>query len=315
MINFIKRGVGLQKIAYWSLILFLLVGCVGQSKSPEGEEVVASPAPGAVPSRIVLPKVIDIDFPNALKSLNSDIFVENIQAKIAIEKEQLKLLEEISSQLNQECEALSECYVDANNSAFVGKIKLNQYANTLKYQYKLSLVTSNQEQISFSWSDVKADVLTVYEKENNYVAMHYFKDISVEKEVLYIDESQKTSKNSLMISLDNNKSEYRLRSNYISTDISGSSNILVKNETLLEENENMYSLNKDYTDVEEGAYVLLASNKENQPSNLLEVFENAQGSFLSFDHKVQGFSYRDLEGDAISASINEVVPSPVNALD
>ena len=273
-----------------------MLGCGAQNRSPEGEARDSSNDLTLASSMLVLPEVIAIDFPLALKNLSSDISVENIKSKIEIEKEQLKLLEQIMGQISNECKGLEECYVDANSSAFLGKIQLNQYSN----EYKLSLTTSDKEQISFSWSDVKADVLTVYKKENYQVAMHYFRDVSKQKEALYIEESKKRAKNSLMISLDSKKQEYRLRSNYISTDSKASFNILVKDEVLVEENENIFSLNRDYSNLKEGAYLLLSSSKDIQSLNLVELFENAQGSFLVFDNEVQGFVY----GELVDVGIN-----------
>ena len=273
---------------YVILISFIL-GCGAQNKSPEEEVRDMSNTSTLISNTLLLPKIIAIDFPSALKNLSSDIFIENIQTKIAIEKEQLQLLEEITGQLSNECNGLEECYVDANNSAFLGKIQLNQHNK----EYKLSLMTSNQEKISFSWSDVKADVLTVYQKENYQVAMHYFRDVSNQKEALYIEESEKRAKNVLMIDLDSKKRAYRLRSNYIFNASQASFTILIKDGVLVEENENIFSLNSDFSNLEEGSYLLLSSRQEIESSNLLELFENAQGSFLVFDGKVQGFSYSD----------------------
>ena len=294
----------MQKIVYFILVLVFLIGCGAQNKSPEGEARDGTNASTLVSSTLVLPEVIAIDFPSILKNLSSDIFIEDIKSKIEIEKEQLKLLEQIMGQISNECKGLEECYVDANSSAFLGKIQLNQYSN----EYKLSLTTSDKEQISFSWSDVKADVLTVYKKENYQVAMHYFRDVSKQKEALYIEESKKRAKNSLMISLDSKKQEYRLRSNYISTDSKASFNILVKDEVLVEENENIFSLNSDYSNFKEGAYLLLSSSKDIQSLNLVELFEKAQGSFLVFDNKVQGFVYGEL------VDVGAVIPLGITIL-
>ena len=173
----------------------------------------------------------------------------------------------------------------------------------------MSLTTINKEKITFSWSEMKSDVLTVYEKEEYQVAMHYFRDISKEKEALYIEESQKSAKNSLMISSDSKERAYRLRSNYISTEKSSSSNIFVKDEVLMEENENIFSLTRDFSNLEEGAYLLLSSNSVTPSSNLLEQFENTEGSLLHFNNKVQGFTYKIARFTALDAGISEIRPA------
>jgi hypothetical protein len=270
---------------------------------------------------IALPQVISIDFPSDLKNVNTDIFVKNIQKSISIKKEQLKYLEQIINKLSNACYGLEKCHINANHfsvqddnhTIFLGEIQLNQYSRDLKYQYELSLILGDKEKIIFSWSDDRMDVLSIYEKEKYQVAMHYFADISKHKEVLYIDENQKTTKNSLMISLDTKMKEYRLRSNYISKEKSASFNILVKDEVLLEENENIFTLNSDFPNVKEGAYVLFSSMQDIQPLNLLEVFESSLGSFLFFDNKLQGFTHRNV---ASSTLVDEaLIPSEITALD
>ena len=94
----------MQKIIYLILISFFWIGCGAQNRNQEQEEDTPRTAFNA--SIIVLPRVIAINFPSALKNLSTDIFIKNIQDTIEIEKAQRKLLEQIMSKLTQECVGL-----------------------------------------------------------------------------------------------------------------------------------------------------------------------------------------------------------------
>ena len=292
----------MQKIIAIIFVIFFLIACGAQNKTSEEETLLEDSLSNTSMQMITLPQTIAIDFPSVLSSVNNDSFVENIESIkiiINIEKEKLKLLEEVIDTIRQECKGLTTCHIEANQSIVLGEIDFMQFPLGEKYQYELKLNISHQMMLTFKWSDFSRDILTIYKEENHQLKMHYFSDDMKNKEAVYIADSKNTAQNSLMISLNRNNGLYRFRSNNINANSSFSSNILVQDEVLLEENENIYDFNNNFSNIEEGAYLLFSSSENADKLNLLELFEKSLGSFLVFDNKLQGFTYKNLESEAV----------------
>ena len=309
----------MRKTFFIIFIIFFLIACGAQNKSSESEEEVSSPL-----NTVILPPVISIDFPSSLTHVSNEIFVNNIQSiqsSINIERDKLKLLEQVIDKITEECIGLKKCHIEANHfsvkennqSIFLGELDFNQYDIDVKYQYELRLKISHKELVTFKWSTLTTDVVSTYQKDEYLLNMHYFSALVQQKEVLYINKHQSQSQNFLMLSFDANKTEYRLRSNYVSKDESFSSNILVQNDLLLEENENIFELTSDFSTFKEGSYMLFSSMENIEDLNPLELFEKSLGSFLLFENKLQGFTYDVLANDILADEA--LIPVRISAVD
>ncbi len=295
------------------------MACGAQTKSAEDDFPTESNPSNTTASMLSLPQTFTIDFPLVLSRLNNNLFLQNIQSIqniISIQKDNLKLLEQVMGAITQECQAKTACHIEANHfrveennqSVFLGEINFREDASAKKYRYTLALKVSSDKKLIFKWSDMSREVVSIYQEPNHQVKMHYFGDTLEQKEALFIEDNKSTSQNSLMISLDSNSKTYKLQSNYISKDESFSSNILVKNKVLLEENENIYALSSDFSNFKEGTYLLFSSIENLENLNLVELFEKALGSFLRFENRLEGFTYKSLEDEA-------VIPYRITALD
>jgi len=310
----------LQKIIFLIAILFFFIACGAQNRSPKNNDYYTSEVAEPNVKLLTLPKTISIEFPSALNSLNNVFFSQKIQSikkLIDIQKKKFKLLEQVIDEISQKCKDRIECHIEANTfrvkenkgSVFLDEIDFFQYPLNEKYQYSLNLKLDKQKSLTFKWSDINYDVLSFYKENNRKLSMHYFSDLSKSKEALYIDDTQSMAKNSLMISFNTNSKNYKLRSNYIDENKAFSSNIVVENKILLEENENIYALNNDFSNVRVGAYLLFSSIEDVSKLNLLELFEKSLGSFIFFETKVQGFIYDN------SLIDETLVPFRISAID
>jgi len=306
------------------IVVFVFLACGAQNNPKENsfnENEPITTIDASLESNL-LPKVIAIDFPTGLSALSSSSLsqsIEPIQAIIGEEKRQLLLLNQVMNTIVETCTGLEQCRIqentlsiqEDNETRLLGTLDFNKLNSDKRYRYELSLEIEAHKRVTFKWGLSSEDVLSIYEDDGEKITQHYYADKRQNKEAYYIEDHQNIMQNTFMISYDNSKNIYRLQSHHIDEHSSFSSNILLQNNLLVEENENMFDLNSDFLALKEGSYLLLSAMDNMNALNLIERFESSLGSFMVFNNQVEGFSFTHLENDAFVSGT--VIPFRITA--
>ena len=170
---------------------------------------------------------------------------------------------------------------------------------SLNNNYELILAINNEEEISFKWSENKQNIFTFYTKGSNTLKMHYFIESSLNKKALFIEDKQIHSLNTLMLTSESNKTKnYHLASNHIENNQQNfSMKLSIKDEKLIENN--ILEFQQIASNLEEGNYLILPSDKNVTTLNLIDKFTLVRGSFSIFRGELQGHTNNEILLDTL----------------
>ena len=285
------------------------------------------PSPTAVPCGAreagILPDYVAMEFPSALTKLSKREFqkdIEELNHTKALVEFNLEMIKKIFPKIKKSCEEKNPCLLpngkytifQDNKKITLDEItfsKLDNETYNEKYDFELTLKNPIlpslkkekkfvKNKLTWRWEDRDKNLFTLYEKNKSRITFHYFTDYTYHEQMLIESESEDKKSNYLIQDYDfvNNVSEYRLFMNYFeSFKQSFSSNIHLDtySNVIISENENLFELNIDTKNLQDGDYFLVDTTIYTKGSLEENILKSTEGILTIFNHKAQGFLFSD----------------------
>jgi len=285
---------------------------------PTAQPIVPTTSPSRLPDEILsptiesneLPENIAISFPNTLNKTSNAEFVKDFNE---VEKIQdmaflnLSLVSQAMPKILNECAGSITCHFEADEfvveyneeNITLEKIDFQQYSKKKKYPYVLTVtqpfknngLNERNDTITYKWKKSKKDIWSLYQNQDNNITLRYLVDVDSNETMSIHNKKLEESITFLVIKKANT---YHLSLNHISKNSENfSSNILLEDEKVIEENENTVQLNISNENAKEGNYILLPPQTDIENLTLKNILDLTEGTFSFFNKTFQGFLYSD----------------------
>ena len=258
-----------------------------------------------------LPKEMGITLPNSLNKSSKLEFIKDFNEVKKVQEMaflNLSLMSQLMPKIVKKCAGLITCHFEVEafsvkykeENIILDKIAFQQDSKNKHYQYELivtnpfsinNFLSEGNDSITYRWTSSQQDIWSFYHNEENNITLRYFIDAN-SHESMIINNQKVEERITFLVT--KQESSYHISLNHISKNTENfSSNILLEDEMIIEENENIIQLTSTNENLKEGNYILLPPKTSVEKLTLKNILDLTEGVFSIFNEQFQGFLYDD----------------------